>query len=931
MSEHTWFQENLAAYGAGGLTSEEQERFQRHRTACGSCAKMLADFQGFDAAMDALFTEVRPVAGWEDQVLDRMRAAPRWRGRLWSRWMRVAVSAAALLFLGATGAVCHQFMVNGTFPEEAEAYAARHASNQGWGPWEGGNAFSPDGRHLASAPDGGSVRLGGMIVDGSQVQLGDGEKAKDVMDGQARGEKHFRLWDTATGKATSDAKRRDPEARDLEESTAALQKELAFKVQAMDEASVKAKVGKVTLEYQAPPAFHDLLTEGRAKEPPPINSEGKIAGQQSPEAKPWSEPKERPPTEVGRVTITGSEVTKARASRGPRSDNGYYTPQLTVTKVDTGKTLKEGEKKEEKSEPRGDLGGQKEKGNKTDPAPEKKPAEAGVPEPVSRKIIRTGEIEFEVDAFDPAVAAVKRLVGAVKGAFVTTVNSDKLPNGKVRGSIVVRLPPESLDKFFSDLRQELAKTGELKSQRIGSQDVTKQYIDVESRLRSARAMEERFLQIIKTGKGEIKDLIAAENALGMWRTKIEEMEGEIRYYNNQVGLSTLTITLSEKEIQAPASLVVTEKVTMQLEVDDVKKAQQAALDVAAEAKGRVTKSERKQLPAGQLAAVVHFEVAPAAAEKVRERLEKLGVVTHQDADRSQQSEGSGSRTPDVKIKQNDVVFEINMYNVANVQPREVLTIQLATPDVHAGFRKLQEAVAQFKGQVRTGQLLEQQDKLKVTAQFDFDVPSAEKKGIDQALVDAGTVVTRTSTQAAPGEAATDRKVGYRLALVNVAALPPRETLTLGVEVKDVDQASAAIVELVKSKQGRVGSGFTQQERNGRVAANLQFDVPLSAKDEVLRQVKAAGTVLLQTVRRDPQAPDGELATARFAVTLASSGPIVPSDEGLWPQIRTSLFYSFKLLSWSVMFIIMGFLVVLPWALLLWGAFKLVGKWRRRPA
>jgi hypothetical protein len=47
---------------------------------------------------------------------------------------------------------------------------------------------------------------------------------------------------------------------------------------------------------------------------------------------------------------------------------------------------------------------------------------------------------------------------------------------------------------------------------------------------------------------------------------------------------------------------------------------------------------------------------------------------------------------------------------------------------------------------------------------------------------------------------------------------------------------------------------------------------------------------------NPQVPDNELATAHIDVTLTSSEPIVPSDEGLWPQIRTSLLYGFKLLS-----------------------------------
>jgi len=55
--------------------------------------------------------------------------------------------------------------------------------------------------------------------------------------------------------------------------------------------------------------------------------------------------------------------------------------------------------------------------------------------------------------------------------------------------------------------------------------------------------------------------IASERELGVWRIKMEEMEGEIRYYANQVSLSTLTIALYEKEILAPTSLGVTDAVT----------------------------------------------------------------------------------------------------------------------------------------------------------------------------------------------------------------------------------------------------------------------------------------------------------------------------------------------------------------------------------
>src|SRR5262249_21689845 len=83
--------------------------------------------------------------------------------------------------------------------------------------------------------------------------------------------------------------------------------------------------------------------------------------------------------------------------------------------------------------------------------------EPEAPATPSRKVIRSGEIEFEIQSFDSAAAAVTKLINRIKGGFIATVNSEKLPNGKVRGSMVVRVPPESLDTLILDLRKELGR------------------------------------------------------------------------------------------------------------------------------------------------------------------------------------------------------------------------------------------------------------------------------------------------------------------------------------------------------------------------------------------------------------------------------------------------------------------------------------------
>ena len=56
---------------------------------------------------------------------------------------------------------------------------------------------------------------------------------------------------------------------------------------------------------------------------------------------------------------------------------------------------------------------------------------------------------------------------------------------------------------------------------------------------------------------------------------------------------------------------------------------------------------------------------------------------------------------------------------------------------------------------------------------------------------------------------------------------------------------------------------------------------------------------------------------------------MPSDEGLWPQVRRSLSYAFTLLSVSLMFLIVGASVLLPWALIGWLGYKVVCRLRNR--
>ena len=72
VTEHVWSQEQIAAYLAGGLSSEECERLDRHARECPECAAALSAATHLDRGLGALFASVRPKPGLEDRVDDNV-------------------------------------------------------------------------------------------------------------------------------------------------------------------------------------------------------------------------------------------------------------------------------------------------------------------------------------------------------------------------------------------------------------------------------------------------------------------------------------------------------------------------------------------------------------------------------------------------------------------------------------------------------------------------------------------------------------------------------------------------------------------------------------------------------------------------------------------------------------------------------------------
>jgi len=489
----------------------------------------------------------------------------------------------------------------------------------------------------------------------------------------------------------------------------------------------------------------------------------------------------------------------------------------------------------------------------------------------SRKVIRNGTLEFEVDRFDDSVIRITKLVDE-QGGFVATTDSDKLPNGHVKGTITLRVPPEHLDTLVLTLRG----LGDLKSQKISAEDVTKHYTDLESELRAARAMEERLLEIIKTANGQIKDLLAAEKELGIWREKIEAIEGEKRFLDSQVSLSTLVVSLYEKDIRTPASATESEQVQMSLETEKVDDVYNKAIEAIKTAKGRITQSELKQYDAGQFGATIVAAVPPDAAEQVIARLRQLdGRIAHFSRDRHQTTQ-SGAPLPAavMQVQRDDTLLNLQIYNLANIAPRRTTTLQVAAAQVDRTYAQLVEQVRSAGGRIVTSSLAKP-DANTQTADVDFQVPTEKADAMLDLIRGYGEVMQQDLSENPDTANVTEAKRGIHLRLISLAAVPARETQTLQLAAANVPQAFSDILSAAKSADARVFQSDLSEQNPQDITAAITIEVPRAAAAPLEAAMGKAAQVLTRTVNRSADVDKTVDTKLRLSLSLVSADRLPP--------------------------------------------------------
>jgi hypothetical protein len=170
--------------------------------------------------------------------------------------------------------------------------------------------------------------------------------------------------------------------------------------------------------------------------------------------------------------------------------------------------------------------------------------------PIERKIIRNATLTLEVEQPDKALQRIASIATSRDGYVVTSDSRKETGTQGERAyeviTVELRVPSAQFDATLADIR---AAGGSVTAQKITGKDVTEEYIDLEARLRTQRALEAQLLEIMKRAQ-EVEDAINVQRELTNVRTEIERVEGRRRFLENQSSLSTISVTL-----QPPAPLI----------------------------------------------------------------------------------------------------------------------------------------------------------------------------------------------------------------------------------------------------------------------------------------------------------------------------------------------------------------------------------------
>jgi Domain of unknown function (DUF4349) len=167
---------------------------------------------------------------------------------------------------------------------------------------------------------------------------------------------------------------------------------------------------------------------------------------------------------------------------------------------------------------------------------------------VGPQIVKTATLGLGIahGSFDDKVGEAHAVADSYAGFVVESFASQGSGKRIAEGSLVLRIPAESYDSALSRLRE----LGKVESLEESGQDVSKEFVDLNARIRQLRAVEAQLLELLQRAD-DVPAALAVQNQLSQVQLDLEQARGRLQYLDNRVAFATISMSMHELGVVAP--------------------------------------------------------------------------------------------------------------------------------------------------------------------------------------------------------------------------------------------------------------------------------------------------------------------------------------------------------------------------------------------
>lgn len=157
-----------------------------------------------------------------------------------------------------------------------------------------------------------------------------------------------------------------------------------------------------------------------------------------------------------------------------------------------------------------------------------------------QRMVKRGSLDLRVDDVDAAAGTIATKAKEFGGS-VSSSNLFEDNRGVKSGMISVRVPSDRFDEALTALKGAAAA---VLSESANADDVTRQYVDLEARIKNKQAEEQAFVALLERS-GKLDDVISVTREVARVRGEIEQLQASLNYLSSQTAMATIAVSLSE--------------------------------------------------------------------------------------------------------------------------------------------------------------------------------------------------------------------------------------------------------------------------------------------------------------------------------------------------------------------------------------------------